>query len=64
MILEGPGSSDAAQAQVDGILKKLEVNLPGSNVKNMGGGVVIDLEHNDDYGMFMISPNFFGGGEG
>ncbi|XP_028398663.1 chromatin-remodeling ATPase INO80-like [Dendronephthya gigantea] len=47
--LKGPGSSDAAQAQVDGILKKLEFNLPGSKVKNMGGGVVIDLEHNDDY---------------
>jgi hypothetical protein len=26
------------------------MNLPLSKVKNMGGGVVIDLEHNDDYG--------------
>lgn len=51
LAFKGPGSSDASQ--VDGILKKLEVNLPGSNVKNMGGGVVIDLEHVDDYGMFV-----------
>ena len=50
MLIQGSGPSDAAQAQVDGILKKLEMNLPGSKVKNMGGGVVIDLEHNDDYG--------------
>ena len=50
LLIQGSGPSDAAQAQVDGILKKLEMNLPGSKVKNMGGGVVIDLEHNDDYG--------------
>lgn len=47
---QGPGSSDSAQ--VDGILKKLEMNQPASNVKSIGGGVVIDLEHNDDYGTY------------
>lgn len=62
LILEGPGSSDAAQAQVDGILKKLEINLPGSKVKSMGGGVVIDLEHNDDYGMLGLVTNLGRGG--
>ena len=62
-ILEGPGSSDAAQAQVDGILKKLEINLPGSNLKSMGGGVVIDLEHNDDYGMLGLVTDLGRGGQ-
>lgn len=44
------GSSSADTSTQDGILKKLEVKPLASNVKNMGGGVVIDLEHHmDDY---------------